>query len=176
LRRALDDLEKTYNTGSDDWKKNHKGELDARRDHINQKLAALAETVSDLNALTARMQNVRNWLDSLRTAPGGGLRSGVDLFDPQVFVRLGSISLYLRGMGADAFGLTSDAPFRVVVPQMQPQQPQLQKASLTDEEIEQKFNEEMERMEQRARELDAIRDAPETEVDPDFDAWLNNPG
>ncbi|MCX7865378.1 MAG: hypothetical protein N2423_10165, partial [Novosphingobium sp.] len=99
LRRALDNLESIYNSGSDSWKKNRQGEMDARRKHIEEKLAALAETLADLNALAARMGNVVNWLESLRRTPSGGLRGPVELFDPQIFVRLGSIALYLRGMG-----------------------------------------------------------------------------
>jgi hypothetical protein len=176
LRRALSELDRIYNSGSEDWKKNHKSELDARRDHITQKLAALAETVDDLAALTARMQNVRNWLDSLRMAPGGGLRSGVDLFDPQVFVRLGSISLYLRGMGADAFGLTSDTPFRVVAappnaPAAQPQPASATPAEVNTDDIDAAFERARAVHEERIRQID---EAPETHVDTDFDAWLNS--
>ena len=157
LRKALDDLEKVYRSGSDQWQRDHKAELDARRDHINQKLAALAETVADLNALAARMAQMRNHLDSLRLDPAGGLRAPVDLFNPIVFVRLGSISLFLRGMGADAFGLSTQPPFKVTPPPPPPSAPA----------------EDFDTM--RAREAErwrAIDEAPEVEVETDFDQWL----
>ena len=193
LRRALDKLQDVYNSGSDTWKKNHKAEMDGRRNHINEKLAALAETVADLNALAARMQNLRNWLDSLRLNADGSLRGPIDLFNPQVFVRLGSVSLFLRGTAADAFGLTSDVPFRVVVNQPMAQQPGPQPANATDAEADairarHRSNPEvMDTPEEdttdadfdamRARNAERIREieeAPEADVDSDFETWLNN--
>ena len=158
LRKALDDLEKVYRSGSDQWQRDHKDQLDARRDHINQKLAALAETVTDLNALAARMAQMRNHLDSLRLDPAGGLRGPVDLFNPIVFVRLGSISLFLRGMGADAFGLSTQPPFQVAAPPP-PSAPGVDFDTM------------------RAREAErwrAIDEAPEVEVETDFDEWLES--
>jgi len=68
-------------------------------------------------------------------------------------------------MGADVFGLTSDVPFRVVVPQ--PQQPVPQAASSPSGES---WEQMMERLKAQSAALDA---APEVEVDPDLDAWLN---
>jgi hypothetical protein len=165
LRRALDDLQRTYDSGSDDWKRRHQDQMDQRRDHITQKLGDLAETVADLNALAARMHQVRGWLDSVRLTPDGKLRGPVEAFNPMTFVRLGSIGLYLKGMGADMFGLTSDVPFRVVVPQPQQQPPQTA-GSVPAES----WDAMMERLKAQSAALDA---APEVEVDPDLDAWLN---
>ena len=161
LQRALDDLQKAYDAGSPEWQRSHQGQLDARREHIRQKLAALSETVADLNALAARMAQMRNHLDSLRLNPSGGLRETVDLFNPIVFVRLGSISLFLRGIGADAFGLSTGAPFRLSAP------PPPQSASAPAEDFDA----------MRAREAaywQAVDDAPEVDIDPDLDAWLNS--
>jgi hypothetical protein len=162
LRSALDNLDKVYRSGSGDWQRSHKAELDARRDHIAQKLAALAETVADLNALAARMAQMRNYLDSLRVNPDGGLRGPVDLFNPIVFVRLGSISLFLRGMGADAFGLSTGAPFQLSAPAPVPQP-----ADTPAEDFDTMRARDAER-------LRALDEASEVEVDPDFEAWLNS--
>lgn len=162
LRRALEDLQKAYDSGSSEWQRRHKDQMDDRREHITGKLADLAETVADLNALAARMGQVRNWLDSLRLTPDGKLRGPVELFNPLTFVRLGSISLYLRGVGADMFGLTSDVPFRVAS-SPQPQPP----ASTPPPED---WDTMMERLKARSAALDA---SPEVEVDPGLDAWLN---
>jgi hypothetical protein len=57
---------------------------------------------------------VRQWLDSVRLGPDGRPKGPVDAFNPQTFVRLGSISMYLRGIGADIFGLTTDTPFHMI--------------------------------------------------------------
>jgi hypothetical protein len=161
LRQALDELQKAYDSGSDQWKQQHKAQMDERRNHITQKLQDLAETVADLNALAGRMGQVRSWLDSLRLGPDGKPRGPVEAFNPMTFVRLGSISLYLRGMAADAFGLTTDAPFRVSLPQPSPP------ANMPRPEG---WDEMLNRMKQQSAAFDA---APEVDVDPGFDAWLN---
>jgi len=114
LQKALDDLDKAFNSGSPGWQKDHQAQMDERRKHIEQKLADLADTMKDLNALSARMGQLKQWLDSVRLNPDKSLKTPLQAFNPETFVRLGSISLYLRAMGASAFGLTQDVPFHMV--------------------------------------------------------------
>ncbi len=168
LRRALGQLEEVYDSASDDWKERNKELIEERRKHINEKLAALAETVEDLNALAERLEKLQKWLDSLRLNPDGSLRRPLDLFNPIIYVRLGSISLYLRAMGADAFGLTSDVPFRLVAPDA-PEPVRLEPhRELTPKEV---FEENRARLEEKWRQFE---EASEVEFDPDLDAWLDN--
>ncbi len=60
------------------------------------------------------MSKTRQWLDSVRLNPDHSLKSPLELFNPQIFVRLSSISLYLRGTAASVFGLVQDEPFHLV--------------------------------------------------------------
>ncbi len=161
LRKALDDLQTAYDSGSDEWKRQHKGQMDGRRAHINQKLADLQETMADLAALASRMQLLRNWLDSLRLTPDGKLRGPIEVFNPLTFVRLGSIGLYLRGMAADNFGLTTDVPFRVSLPQPQPP---------ANSPLPEDWDSMIDRLKTQSATFDA---APEVAVDADLDAWLS---
>ncbi len=113
LKKALDNLDRAFNSASPEWQRAHQSEMDDRRRHIQQKLADLSDAMKDLGALDGRTGQLRQWLDSVRLSPGGGVKSPIDAFNPETFVRLGSIALYLRGVGASAFGLTQDAPFHV---------------------------------------------------------------
>jgi len=92
-------MQRAYDSGSEEWKRNNKDRMDERRDHMVQKLADLVETMDDLKALVARLGQVRMWLDSVRLGPDGKPKGPIDAFQPETFVRLGSISLYLRVWG-----------------------------------------------------------------------------
>jgi len=116
LRKTLDDLKRIYDNSPEGWKKAHKDEMEARQKHIEQKLADMADALKQLEALDAKMKQLRQWLDSVRLNPDGSVRDPVSAFNPQTFVRLGSITLFLRGMASGIFGLTEDKPFHVIVP------------------------------------------------------------
>ena len=77
LRKVLDDMQRAYDSGSEEWKRNNKERMDERRDHMVQKLADLVETMDDLKALVARLGQVRMWLElgaawTRRQAKGAG--------------------------------------------------------------------------------------------------------
>lgn len=114
LRKILDDLQKVFDGGSPGWQKDHKDQLDARRDHITQKLADLANAMQSVRELAGRMANLRQWLDTLRLNPDRSVKPPIEAFNPEIYVRLNSIALYLRGMGASVFGLSDGKPFQVV--------------------------------------------------------------
>ena len=115
LRKALDNLERALNGANADWKREHQAEFDARRQHILQKLADLNSSLADLNALKSRIGLLRQWLDAVRVGPDGKPRSALDTFNPETFVRLGAINLYIRATAAAAFGLTEDRPFNLII-------------------------------------------------------------
>ncbi|MCX7864228.1 MAG: hypothetical protein N2423_04190, partial [Novosphingobium sp.] len=54
-----------------------------------------------------------------------------------------------------------------------PAPPRLQQASLSDADVERNFNEMQRQAAERAR---AIDEAPEVDVDADFDSWLEGLG
>jgi hypothetical protein len=114
LRKILDDLQKAFNSGSEGWKKDHQQEMDGRREHIEQKLADLADAMKELAAIKTHMGKMRAWLDSVRLNPDGSVKTPLEAFNPQTYVRLAAISLYARSVAAAAFGLTQDVPFHVV--------------------------------------------------------------
>lgn len=155
LRQVLQDLQRAYDSGSSGWKNRNRAAIEGRKAHIEQKMADLDETRSDMLALAARMGQLRAWLDSVRLGPDGKPRTPVEAFNPLTFVRLGSIERYLRAMGADAFGLVNDTPLRVVLSEPDPGAA---------------FEAERKRFEDRAREIDT---APDVEIDSGFDEWLN---
>ncbi len=114
LKKALDELNKAFQSGSDGWKGDHQKQYDDSRQHILDKLTDLADTMKSLAAMQSHMAKMITWLDSVRLNPDHSLKAPLELFNPQVFVRLASISLYLRGTAASAFDLTQDVPFHVV--------------------------------------------------------------
>ena len=77
-------------------------------------IADLPQAVKELQALKAKIGQMRQWLDTLRLNPDGSLKGPLATFNPETFVRLGAISLYLRGVGASAFSLTQDKPFHMI--------------------------------------------------------------
>ena len=189
LRKILGDMQAIHDGAGPGWKALHGPQLDERKAHIDQKLKDLQETLDDLQTLKSRMSKLRAWLDSVRLGPDGKPRGPVQSFDPQIFIRLGSISLYMKAMGADVFGLSSDRPFHMVPATRAAapaQRPLLQKASATiaaptaqpavDQDGRDKANQaQIDRREAQSKaRAEAMEQAPEVEVDKSADDFFNS--
>ena len=116
LQGVLDQLQRAYDSADPEWRDVHKTQMDEKRAHIEKKIADLKAAMDQLAQLNNRLGQLQQWLDSVRLNPDGSRRGTLQAFDPQAFVRLGSISLYLRSIGAAAFGLTNNGPMQMGVP------------------------------------------------------------
>jgi prefoldin subunit 5 len=72
------------------WKQDHLTELKARQAHIHQKLDHLRQLRSALQTLEDRLAQMQDWLEGLRST------SRLETFNPEIFIRMVSIGLFLR--------------------------------------------------------------------------------
>lgn len=114
LQQALDDLQRAFDNASPAWKAAHGPEMAGLRAHIEQKLADLKSSVEDFREIATKLPLMIQWLDGLQRMPDGTLRSSTHMFNPEIFVRLASIGLFLRALAGGAFLLNTDSPLEVV--------------------------------------------------------------
>ncbi|HEX4979635.1 MAG TPA: hypothetical protein VFV35_06185, partial [Acidimicrobiales bacterium] len=98
LQDVLDGYRRAFDAAPPGFRDAHRGELDDRSGHIRQKLAQLQTIVAALRQLEASLPNMTTWLDALRKNPDGSVRSVLGLFNPEAFVRLGSVGMALGQM------------------------------------------------------------------------------
>ena len=86
------------------WKQDHLAELKARQAHIHQKLDQLRQLRSVLQMLEDRLPQMQDWLEGLRST------SRLDTFNPEIFVRMASIALFLRTAYGSMLATTGTPP------------------------------------------------------------------
>lgn len=106
--------QETLQTASPEWQIAHGVDVANRIDDIDQMIADLTESLADLEALATRVQQIHDWLQSVRIDANGAPQPTVALFNPIAFVRATSASLILKAMASDAFGLSTEPAFQFV--------------------------------------------------------------
>jgi hypothetical protein len=108
LQSILQKYQQTYNQASPNWQQAHASELAARTAHIKQKLADLATSLGALKDLEQRIPHMIEWLDVLQQAPDGSAALLTDLFNPEGYIRMSSIGLFLDNLGDAGAALKGD--------------------------------------------------------------------
>jgi hypothetical protein len=72
------------------WRQDHVETLVDKQAHLNQKLEQLSRIRAVLEDMQTKLPQMRTWLETLRQ---GDL---LDTFNPEIFVRMGSIAVYVR--------------------------------------------------------------------------------
>ncbi len=109
LQGVLDKMQAAFDQATPAWKAAHASEVSAIRAHIDQKLADLAAAIGLLKEIADTLPKMIEWLRSVARDAQGGVKSGSQLYNPEIFVRLGAIAVYLETMAAAGL-LVADDP------------------------------------------------------------------
>jgi hypothetical protein len=90
------------------WKQDHLQDLVERQAHISQKLAQLGRIRTTLGDMATRIPQMQAWLESMQKGPDGSIKGPVDLFNPEIFIRMGSIAVFIRTVFASLLAAGSE--------------------------------------------------------------------
>jgi hypothetical protein len=114
LRELLQQLDDTFTNATPAWQDAHRADYQALRAQIVADMEALAELTEGLQKLAQQLPQFIAWLESLSTDPvTGAPRGSLALFNPDLYVRLASVGLFLRLMADQAFLLDTGHPLLI---------------------------------------------------------------
>lgn len=147
LQGLLNDLNETYNSAGPKFQGQRAAELDERRAHIGQKIERLKYSIDGFKNIAKQLPHMIEWLDGLRyTRDANGnrtVRPGVGIFNPEIFIRLASVGVFVQSQSSQAFLQTRSAPVTVVRPPPKPPSKETKELlELTPDELRERLTEE----------------------------------
>ena len=114
LQTLLLEIDNTFATATPEWRAAHSGEYFAQRTQILQDITSLEEMNAGFRNFLARLPNLIQWLDQLRmNSAAGGMRTAVQVFNPDIYVRIASVGLYLKILASQGLLLDASDPLTV---------------------------------------------------------------
>ena len=109
LRGVLSGMQEQYDGASPEWHEAHDEEFNERKAHIEEKLRYVSAVSDQFDQMRTKLPLMMQWLGSLRN-PEGGNRSPLAMMDPELGVRMMSIGAFLDGSLAGAYRTSVPSP------------------------------------------------------------------